>query len=188
MARLPLVLSVVVLTISGCANYGAIAKLNQDNQTDLQNLEKQLRTDTTAKPLYAKLASSLGASVRAQAKARVATIEAQAWFSDAAAQRIYLNGRTARIQTEFNDEADDTARRAALLQALDGKLADAAKALHANGQDIQRYLDLGFFERLFTDVRGMDTTTLRQIGDDLRSISQRLAPGLGGAVEGGAKP
>lgn len=188
MRRLLLVLCAAALTISGCASYGDVARLNQTNQDYLQRLENQLSPSAKTKALYANLASSRAASLRAQAQAGLAKIEAQSRFSEAEARRIYMNAQTARIQTEFNDEADDTARRADLLEKLDGKLADAAKALHANGTDIQRYLDLGFFERLFTNVRGMDTTRLKQIGEDLKSLSQRVAPGVSGAVDGGGKP
>ena len=189
MTRLLLVLCGAALTISGCTSYGEIAKLNQTNQDYLQRLENQLSANTkSTEMIYAKLASSRAASLRAQDQAGLAEIEAQSRFSDAKARQIYLNAQKARLQTEFNDDADDTARRADLLQKLDGKFADATKALHANGKDIQRYLDLGFFERLFTNVRGMDTTKLKQIGEDLKSISERVAPGVSRAVDGGGKP
>jgi len=184
MAPLLLVFSVVVLTISGCASYSEVAQLNRSNQAYLERLDKQLSSDTVTKPLYEKLASSRAATLNAEARAGLAEIEAKSRFSDADARRIYLNAENARIQTEFNVEADDTARRAALLKELDAKLVAAAKALHTNGKDIQRYLDLGFFERLFTDVRGMDPARLKQIGEDLKSVAQRLAPGVSRAVEG----
>src|SRR5262249_10349615 len=140
------------------------------------------------KPLYAKLGSSRPASLRALSRAGLATIDAKSKFADPEPQQIYLNAELARIQTQFNEEADADAKRATLLRALDGKLADAAKALHENGKDIQRYLDLGILERLFTDVRGMDTTKLKQIGEDLKSISGQLAPGVTRLTDGGIKP
>jgi hypothetical protein len=60
--------------------------------------------------------------------------------------------------------------------------------LHENGQDIQRYLDMDFFERVFTNVRGMNTTKLKQIVEDLRSLSERVTPGISGAIQGGSTP
>ena len=188
MARLFLVLSVAALALSGCASYGDVAKLNRTNQDYLARLDKQLSSDTAVKPLYAKLGSSQAATNHALSRAGLASIEAKSRFSDTRAQQIYLNAELARIQTQFNEEADDDAGRAALLRALDGKLADAAKALHENGKDIQRYLNLGVLERLFTDVQGMDTTKLKQIGEDLKSISGQLAPGVSRLTDGGVKP
>jgi hypothetical protein len=187
MARLFLVLSVAALAVSGCASYGDVAKLNRTNQDYLARLDKQLSSDT-AKSVYAKLGSSRAATLRAQSRAGLASIEAKSRSSDVSAQQTYLNAELARIQTQFNAEADDDAGRAALLRALDGKLADAAKALHENGKDIQRYLDLGVLQRLFTDVRGMDTTKLKQIGEDLKSISEQLVPGVGRFSDGVVKP
>jgi hypothetical protein len=187
MTRLLLVLGVSAV-ITGCASYGDVAKLNRTNQQYLEGLSKQLGPNDTSKRIYAALGSSRAASLNALSEASLSNVEAQARFSDPGARKIYLNAQTARLQTEFNDEAADSARRAGILRALDGKFADATKALHENGQDIQRYLDMGFFERLFTDVRGMDTTKLKQIGEDLKSLSQRIAPGMSGAIQGGSKP
>ena len=188
MARFTLVLSIASLALSGCANYGEVAKLNRTNQDYLARLDTQLSSTTAVKPLYDKLGSSRAATLQALSRAGLADVEAKSRFSDDKARQVYLNAELARIQTQFNDEADAAAQRAALLRALDGKLADAAKALHENGKDIQRYLDLGTLERLFTDVRGMDTTKLKQIGEDLKSISGQLAPGVGRLTDGGVKP
>lgn len=187
MKRLFLIVSASAV-IAGCANYADVAKLNLRNQTYLKTLDEKLGPNERKEGAYKKIASSRAATVRAVSQAGVADIEAKARFTNTDAQRIYLNAQTARLQTEFNHEADDAIHRANLLKTLDGRIADAAKALHENGQDIQRYLELGFFERLFTDVRGMDTTKLKQIGDDLKSLSERLAPGLSGALQGGSKP
>jgi hypothetical protein len=112
MARLFLVLSIAALALSGCASYGDVAKLNRTNQDYLARLDKQLSSDTGVKPLYAKLGSSQAATLRALSRAGFASIEAQSRFSDTGAQQIYLNGELARIQTQFNEEADDDARRA----------------------------------------------------------------------------
>jgi hypothetical protein len=187
MTRLLLLLGVSAV-ITGCASYGDVARLNRINQESLERLSKELGPNDTSKRIYAALGSSRSASLNALSAASLANVEAQARFSDPDARKIYLNAQTARLQTEFNNEAVDSARRADILKTLEGKFADAAKALHENGQDIQRYLDMDFFERVFTNVRGMNTTKLKQIGEDLRSLSERVTPGISGAIQGGSTP
>jgi len=121
-----------------------------------------------------QLASHRAATLRAQSAAGLAQIEAKARYSDATSRQIYLRAELARIQTRFQEEADEAIARAEALVALHGQLVDAVHILHENGKDIQRYLSMGFFERLFTDVKGMDPEKLKAMGEDLQALSEPL--------------
>lgn len=60
------------------------------------------------------------------------------------------------------------------LSALYLKLVEAVRALRLNGDEIQRYLELGRVERAKADVRGMDPEKLKAIGDDLKGLADRI--------------
>lgn len=204
----------VLLVGTGCAEYAAIAQLNRANQSYLAALEQRLSLDGTekqtfearktapdfdeelflkdARKVYAgklreKLASPRAATLRALSKAGIAKIEAESRFLDPIARRTYLNAELARIQTEFQEEVDAETARAEALVALYLKWGDALYLLRENGRDIQQYLDLGSIERTYTQVKGMNTEKLKQIADDLKTLSRRLEPVVQRGINGGAK-
>ena len=82
--------------------------------------------------------------------------------------------KLAELEIEYYKEIDPLASHFNNVAELYLKLIEAIHALHENGQDISTYLNLGSFDRLVTDVKGMDKEELKQIGDDLKVIQKRL--------------
>ena len=196
-----LVVGLLAVSAVGCANYAPVASLHRQHQAYLEQLEVQLSLDperrrqleSMANPspkvredllgqgrearadwYRATFGSARAASVRALSKAVIAKAELGTRSGDEETRATLLNARLGQIQEEFFMESGADALRAKDLSALYLKLVEAVRALRANGVDIQRYLDLGWLERAWTDVHGLDPEKLKAIGDDLKGIAERL--------------
>ena len=199
-ARL-LILGLLAIGAVGCANYAPVASLHRQHQAYLEQLEAQLSLDpegrrqlermTTATPeareellrtgrearaarYRTEIGSAQGASLRALVKERAARADFATRPGDEPNRTILLNAQLGQIQEAFFLESETDAFRGRDLAALYRKLVEAVRALHENGVDIQRYLDLGRLERAWTDVQGMDPEKLKAIGDDLKGLADRL--------------
>jgi hypothetical protein len=87
---------------------------------------------------------------------------------------IAKQNRFADLEIEYYKKTDPLTERMNNIAELNLKLIEAIHELHENGKDISTYLNMGYFDRLVTDVRGMDKERLTQIGDDLKVIQNRL--------------
>ena len=83
-----------------------------------------------------------------------------------------------RTSTRRSPHCDGLEPRRHRQQAVvhDRSIGDVDHALHVNGADIQEYLGLNDFQRLRTDISGMDRATLEQIGEDLKALRERFKP------------
>jgi hypothetical protein len=124
-----------------------------------------------------RFGDSTEASTRALARAAAAKRDTSVRFPRKEDQDAALLDDLARIQTDFRRDADAAAARAEDLARLYGKLIEAIHALHVNGADIQKYLELNDFQRLRADISGMDRATLEQIGEDLKALRERIKLG-----------
>ena len=195
------VLASLAAGVSGCANYAPVASLYRQHQTYLGQLETQLSSNPGYRQEAAAIAAASGgerekllkegrearaewyrvnfgsirpASVRALSKAQAAKLDTETRPGDAETRAKLLNARLAQIQEEFFQESEADAVRGQDLSALYLKLVEAVRALRLNGEEIQKYLDLGRVERARADVRAMDPEKLKAIGDDLKGLADRL--------------
>jgi hypothetical protein len=165
----------LALASMACANYGAVAEVNRSNLNHLEALKKTVAQDAP----FTRVASGGGFGAIAAARSSATQAELEQTFrvrdcrkSDPC-KRV-LNERLATIDAEFYTHWDADVDRARDLERYQGAMARAISALQRNGEDIQAYLELNWFQRLYTDVRGMDTAALEKIGTDLKAIAGQL--------------
>ena len=99
--------------------------------------------------------------------------------------KILLREALRKLQAEFDQGRKQARNRATELVALDRKIREALEQLDRNGRDIQEYLDLPWYKRLWTDVQGLDREKLKQMGEQLKEIKERLEPLLSGFLDRG---
>lgn len=185
----------------GCADFGVVAQANRENLDGLEAMEMSLRLDASARAELARNGATWSANERqeflaAKTKARIdalaaqlastADLQDQAIAEDVAARRqgrregkdeSELRANAASIDARYRAEADRRRAEATLTAGGLQRVVDALAALRANGADIQEYLELPWWRRLYTDVKGMDREQLDAIGNDLDAIRTRLRAG-----------
>lgn len=182
----------IFVMMSGCAsnNYKAVAKLHDINQENIKVLKLQMVfgnseedkktyeaiTDADEKLKYFREKAKVkGAELNKDLSALEDRISAKYERKDAALQDGNTkNLKRAELEKEYYKETDALYKRSNDIVALYIKLTEAIDVLHRNGDDISKYLGQSPLKRLMTDVNGMDKEKLKQVGDDLKVIQQRI--------------
>jgi len=175
-------LTIVILAACqvACANYAGVASVNRDNLAALERMEKQL-DKKAADGIYEAAAKNSGSIALALSRAAASQAELERTFGvkkDECGKdprcRIVLNNRLSIIELDYRAKRDESLQKADDLNKLHIEFSKAFAALRKNGEDIQKYLELSWFKRLFQDVKGMDSEQIKKIGEDLKTISARL--------------
>ncbi len=174
-----LALAILAAWQMGCASYEDVAKVNKDNLAALGKMETQLDAQA-ADRIYqvAKIDSGTMSLALSRAAATQSELERTFGVDDCREDKRclpVLNHRLAMIELDYWASRDEGQEKTADLRKLHLEFSKAFKALKKNGEEIQEYLELNWFQRRFEDAKGMDTEQLQKIGEDIKAITTRLA-------------
>jgi hypothetical protein len=152
--------------------------VNDQNLAALKKVEEQLNAKA-AHQIYELAAIDSG--TRALALSRAAATEAELardfGVRDCSKDprcRTVLGYRLATIELDYWARRDEDQQKVRDLEQLHQEFSEAFSALRTNGEGIQKYLELNWFERLCEDAKGFDPEQLEKIGGDLKDIAARL--------------
>lgn len=182
----------IFIMMSGCAsnNYKAVAELHDINQKNIKALQLHMvfGKDEEKKRAYEEIidANEKSEYFRKEIKNKEKTLKEGLFSLEDRISAKYIekanalkddktiNLKKAELEKEYYEETDALYKHSNDVVALYIKLIEAIDVLHKNGEDISKYLNQSPLERLRTDVTGMDKEKLKQIGNDLKVIQQRI--------------